>query len=53
MKYTEGNIVLLHNGETVYICSVDNTSKAYYAYNVENEDETYTIFESDIYMLVT
>lgn len=56
MKFQAGNTVLLYNGKTVYIVSVDKEAKKYLvveADNCDNNPESYYISESSIYMFLT
>ncbi len=56
MKYHEGNIVLLKNGKTVYIVSVDEDEQKYLVIDAETADsnaKTQYVNESNIQMLVT
>ena len=53
MKYKGGNIVLLYDGNTVYILSVDEKAKEYQVVETEKQGDPYSITESKIYMLVT
>ncbi len=56
MKYKEGDIVLLKNGKTVYIVSVDKKAQTYLVTDTDepgtNAKSNY-IKESSIQMLVT
>lgn len=53
MKYQEGNIVLLTNGKTAYIVSVDENSEKYQACELEDEQKLYYISEASIHSLLT
>ena len=48
MKYSVGDIVMLQNGEMVYIFSVEKITKTYYVFEHENQENTYRIKENDI-----
>ncbi|MGI6746611.1 MAG: hypothetical protein ACOX45_10925 [Acutalibacteraceae bacterium] len=56
MKYHEGNIVLLKNGKTVYIASVDKDEQKYLVVDAESADsnaKAQYVNEANIQMLVT
>ncbi|WP_161494878.1 hypothetical protein [Dehalococcoides mccartyi] len=56
MKYHEGNIVLLKNGKTVYIVSVDEVAQKYLVTDAESTDtnvKAQYIKGSSIQLLVT
>lgn len=54
MKYSEGNIVLLNDGRTAYIMSVNKAEKKYQATITDNNDgEIVEISENDIVMKLT
>ena len=49
MKYSEGNIVLLNDGSTAYIMSVNKAEKKYQATIIDNNDgEIIEIKDNDI-----
>lgn len=52
MKYTIGDIVLLHSGETMYIFQIDKKSKTYNVSNCDDENDLRTIKDSDIFQKV-
>jgi hypothetical protein len=56
MKYHKGNIVLLKNGKTVYIVSVDEDEQKYLVVDAESAEpnaKAQYIKEANIQMLVT
>ena len=56
MKYDEGNIVLLTNGKTVYIVSVDEDEQKYLVVDAESTDsnaKAQYVKEANIQMLLT
>ena len=53
MKYSEGNLVVLNDGRTVYITAVHKKEKKHDAVTAENDSEMITIKESDIMMKLT
>ena len=56
MKYHEGNIVLLKNGKTVYIVSVDEDEQKYLVVDAESAEpnaKAQYIKEANIQILVT
>ena len=54
MKYSEGNIVLLYDGRTAYIISVNKTKKKYQV-TITDDDEgrVIEISENEINMKLT
>ena len=52
MKYKVGNIVLLHDGRTVYIFQIDKAAKEYHVSDCDNADDCFTVKDGDIYVLV-
>lgn len=52
MKYKNGSIVLLNDGRTVYVFHVDKENREYHVSDTDNENETFTVKESDIFELV-
>jgi len=48
MKYTVGNILLLNNGQTVYVFSVDEQAKKYQVVDTEDQDKLFTISEVEV-----
>lgn len=53
MKYQEGNIVLLSNGKTASIFSVNTEEKSYQVIDTNDESKLFVVHESDINMLLT
>lgn len=52
MKYGIGNIVLLHDGRTVYIFQIDKATKEYHVSDCDNSNDCFVVKEEDIYTLV-
>jgi len=50
MDYKSGNFVLLHDGRSVYISSIDENAKEYIV--TDDSNDTFTATDDDIYMLV-
>lgn len=50
MRYSEGNIVALKNGRTVYIVAVDENAKKYHVVDTEDQDKKRRISESAVLM---
>lgn len=48
MKYKVSEIVLLTDGRTVYIFSVDYQSKKYMVCDTDNQEECFYVKETDI-----
>lgn len=53
MKYTEGSIVVLLDGRTVYIMAVNKKEKKYKVFNTEDENDIFDITENEIFMKLT
>ena len=53
MKYRESAIVLLNDGRTVLIISVNEKNKEYLVCDVDNGQDCFTVKEASIFSLVT
>lgn len=53
MKYKIGDIVLLYDGRTAYVSSVEKKSKTYHVCDMDdNGGNVFAVKDSDIYSLV-
>lgn len=53
MKYQPGNILLLNNGKTVYVLSVDERAKKYQVVDTEDQNKLFAISEGAVNSLLT
>ena len=50
MKYSEGNILALNDGRTVYVMHVNKTAKKYQVFDTENENDIFEITDNEVLM---
>jgi hypothetical protein len=53
MTYQAGNIVLLNNGKSAYVLTVDDKAKKYQVVDVDDDSKIYVVSENAIMMLLT
>ena len=53
MKYKCGDILLLNNGKTVSVITVDEQNKEYSVVNTDNNNEILQIKERDVFQYLT
>ena len=53
MKYNVGNIVLLHDGRSVYIYQVDEKARKYFVIDTVDDKSNFIVSDREIYCLLT
>ena len=52
MQYSNGNILLLYDGRTVYVSLADEKMNCYHVFDMEDENDTFIITDEDVADLV-